>query len=100
MRMYSGNTAKGSGGTSITTSSTVVSLSSDTWTRDELNDCRIRLYVKRGTYNVNNTRYLRFYGANLTVTYSVPVIVPIVGKSIINGTSKELINGYTTIDGI
>ena len=100
MRMYSGNTAKGAGGTSITTSSTAVSLSSDTWTRDELDDCRIRLYVKRGTYNVNNTRYLRFYGANLTVTYSVPVIVPIVGKSIINGTSKELINSYATIDGV
>ena len=100
MRMYSGNTAKGSGGTSITTSSTVVSLSSDTWTRDELNDCRIRLYVTRGPYSTNTTRYLRFYGANLTVTYSVPVVVPIVGKSIINGTSKELINGYTTIDGV
>ena len=71
MRLYSGNTAKGSE-TTIPAggSASVVSLTAGTWTRDELKQCRLRLYAKRGTSNTSITYTLRFYGADLTVTYT------------------------------
>lgn len=72
MQMYYGTkTAKGTAVT-LTTSATAYNIVCGTWTREELNDCRIRIYCKRGT----NTSYIstnynaRFYGANLTITYT------------------------------
>ena len=67
--MYSGTTAKGSS-QNLTTSEKTFTFSGTTWTRQELNDARIRLYAVRGTSNVNTSRALYFYGATLTVNYS------------------------------
>lgn len=101
MRLYSGSTAKGSEDTTIGRTGSVVSLNTnDTWTREELNDCRIRLYAKRGTSNTSTIRYIRFYGATLTVTYSESTIVPIVGNVTIDGVAKEFVKGYINIDGV
>lgn len=71
MQMYYGtSTAKGSSVT-VSTSATAQTISCGTWTREELNDCRIRIYSKRGISQTTTTRYQRFYGATLTVTYTV-----------------------------
>ena len=101
MRLYSGSTAKGSEDTTISSTGSVVSLNTnDTWTREELNDCRVRLYAKRGTSNTSTIRYIRFYGATLTVTYSESTIVPVVGSVTIDGVAKEFVKGYVNIDGV
>lgn len=71
VQLFSGTTAKGSSVTAQTTTLTK-SLPVDTWTREEVNDVRIRLYAERGTANLNSSYYFRFYGATLTIAYSVP----------------------------
>lgn len=70
MQMYSGSTAKGSS-VSLSTSASAQSISCGTWTRDELDDCRIRIYAVRGYFSTSTSRTMRFYGAALTVTYTV-----------------------------
>ena len=69
VQLYSGSTAKGST-TNLSTNSTVtiVNLNCGTWTRSELNDCRIRIV---STYTSNNTYYANFYGADLIVNYTI-----------------------------
>lgn len=70
VQLYHGiSTAKGSAST-VSTTATSTSLTCGTWTREELNDCRIRIYTKRGTRNTTTTYYNRFYGATLTVEYT------------------------------
>lgn len=72
VQMYYGTgTAKGSAYT-ISTSTTAFSITCGTWTRSELNDCRIRIYAMRGTSSTTTTYYERFYGATLTVVYELP----------------------------
>lgn len=67
-QLYSGSTPKGSSDT-FTQSISARTLTTGTWTRDELQNARIRLYAKRGTSRTSNTYYIRFYGATLTVDY-------------------------------
>lgn len=70
IQMYYGtSTPKGSAST-VSTSTSAITLSCGTWTREELNDCRIRIYSKRGTYSTTTTYYNRFYGATLTISYT------------------------------
>lgn len=70
MQMYHGtSTAKGSA-TTISTTASAYTMSVGTWTRAELDDCRIRIYTKRGTSSTTTTYYNRFYGATLTVSYT------------------------------
>ncbi|MGM9608358.1 MAG: hypothetical protein ACI3XJ_12720 [Oscillospiraceae bacterium] len=71
IQLYSGSTAKGSS-TNISTSTTALTMTCGEWTRAELEDCRIRIYAKRGTSQTSTSVNMRFYGATLTVTYSVP----------------------------
>ena len=68
MQLYNGDTAKGSPTT--ISNNTVQTLTPGTWTREELNDIRVVTRVVRTT-STTNQRF-RFYGATLTVTYSVP----------------------------
>lgn len=77
MQMYYGtSTAKGSS-VDLTTSASAQDISCGTWTREELNDCRIRIYSKRSRFSASTSRTARFYGATLTVTYTVPDDGPI-----------------------
>ena len=69
MQLFSGSTAKGDAAT-LTASATAHTLTCGEWTREELENCRIRLYAKRGTSSTSTARYLRFYGAELKVTYT------------------------------
>lgn len=77
MQMYYGtSTAKGSS-VNMSTTASAQTISCGTWTREELNDCRIRIYAKRGSSQTTTSRTARFYGATLTVTYTVPDDGPI-----------------------
>lgn len=69
MQLATGTTLKGSALT-ISTSTSAQNFSSvGTWTRAELQDARVRYYVKRGTSNTTSTYNLRLYGATMSVTY-------------------------------
>lgn len=70
IQLFSGTTAKGSAAT-ISNSTTAFSITPGSWTRNELNDLRIRLYAVRGSSNTTTTYYFRFYGATVTINYSV-----------------------------
>lgn len=72
VQLYSGSTAKGTAVAfrSGATSTTVYSLSPGSWTRAELQSCRIKIYAKRGTSYTSNNAYVSFWGADLTVTYT------------------------------
>ena len=69
IQLYSGTTRKGSA-TDLTNSDTAHNLDCGTWTRAELQDCRLRMYARRSTLAASTDRYLYFYGADLTVTYT------------------------------
>lgn len=71
IQLYSGSTAKGSPSTVVQAASTYT-LTTGSWTRDELQSCRLKIYSKRGTSNTTTTYSNRFYGADLTVDYTVP----------------------------
>lgn len=70
IQLYSGTSAKGSAYT-VSNSTTAFTMTPGSWTRSELNNARIRLYAVRGTSNTTSGYYFRFYGATLTVNYSV-----------------------------
>lgn len=78
LQLYSGATAKGSSTSAKSTTATQYSLTAGTWTREELDDLQIRYTGTRGTNNTNRAAYLYFYGADITINYSV------------NGTAYEI----------
>ena len=68
VQLYTGSTAKGTASTFRAT--TTVTINAGTWTRSELNSARIRI---GNTYTGGTTTYYtRFYGATLTVEYTIP----------------------------
>lgn len=69
--LCTGTTLKGSTGTATGTTARTNTLSGADWTRAELDDIRVRFYAKRATGNPSIALYMRFYGATLTVTYTV-----------------------------
>lgn len=77
VQMCNGTTPKGSPTTSTgsNTGATVHSLTVGTWTREELNDCSVRFYLKRvsgtGTGATSMSTF-SFYGATLIVYYTLP----------------------------
>lgn len=95
VQLYSGTNAKGS----AVAMGEKVSVESGTWTRKELEDCRLKLYgkTKEGS---TRTADIRFYGATLTIEYAEAANVPIVGNVTIEGVAKELSMGYCNIDGV
>ena len=68
IQMFSNTTGKGSAQT-LTTTATTFTFSGETWSRSELSNARVRVQATRNSGST--TSYLRFYGATLTVTYSV-----------------------------
>lgn len=71
LQLYKGGTAKGSSTSARTTSASTYNLSTGSWTRDELDDIEIRYTATRGTSNTSYAAYLYFYGADLTIEYSI-----------------------------
>ena len=70
VQLYSGSTSKGSSTSILSTSTSAKTLSVGTWTRSELQNCRLCLKAQRVTSSTSTTRSLLFYGADLTVTYT------------------------------
>lgn len=70
IQLYTGTTAKGDAYT-VSNSTTAFTMTAGTWTRNELQDARIRLYAIRGSSNTTSTYSFRFYGATFTVNYSI-----------------------------
>lgn len=70
VQLYSGSTSKGSSTSILSTSTSAKTLSAGTWTRSELQNCRLCLKAQRGTSSTSTKRSLLFYGADLTVTYT------------------------------
>lgn len=114
LQMFTGTTAKGSA-TSLTTSATEYTLTPGTWTRDELQDARVRIYAQRGSSSTSSTIYLYFYGASISVTYTYyetqytvtvsnygSVSVTPASQSITSGSSATLqatsVSGLTILD--
>lgn len=75
IQLYNGTTAKGSSTTFSSTSTTGTSVTvtnisdAGTWTLSELQNVRLRITGRRS--NTNNTGYIYFFGATLTITYTV-----------------------------
>ena len=89
IQLYSGTTAKGSAST-ISNSTTAFTMTAGSWTRNELQNARIRLYGVRGTSNTTSTYYFRFYGATFTVNYSIDGIAYTIGAtSNVSGVTVE-----------
>ena len=91
LQLYSGTTAKGSTTSFRSTStSTTYTLSTGTWTRTELNSIRIRATATRGTSNTSRSASIYFYGANLTINYSVEGTAYVIGiTSNVDGIEVE-----------
>lgn len=97
IQMYYGtSTAKGSAST-VSTSTSALTLTCGDWTREELNDCRIRIYTKRGTSSTSSTYYNRFYGATLTIEYTTSSGEQMMLKT--NGVWNPVESVYKKIDG-
>ena len=98
IQLYSGTTAKGSAST-ISNSTTAFSMTTGSWTRNELQNARIRLYGVRGTSNTTSTYYFRFYGATFTVNYSIDGIAYTIGATsnvsgvTVDPSTQELMGG-------
>ena len=71
LQLYNDSTAKGSSVSARTTTATTYTVTPGTWTRSELNNIQIRYTGTRGTSNTTRAAYLYFYGADLTINYSV-----------------------------
>lgn len=70
IQLYNGTTAKGSAQTGIGRSAANVTISNTgSWTVSELNNIRLRIKGRRSS--TSNAGYLYFYGADLTVNYSI-----------------------------
>ena len=54
------------------TSAAVVTIPEVAWTRDQLSNCKIKIQAARGLLGTSTSYYIRFYGADLTVTYEAP----------------------------
>lgn len=89
VQLYNGSTAKGSSTSARTTSATVYTISSPgTWTRAELDNLEIRYTGTRGTSNTTRAAYLYFYGADITVNYSISGIqYTLTATSEVNGVT-------------
>ena len=69
MQLYSGTTAKGSNRTFASTTASTQTITAGSWTRSELNDLRLR--VGGTASSSSSSRRIDFYGADVTVTYTV-----------------------------
>ena len=99
MQLYNGTTAKGSSA-SIPSRGAATAITAGDWTRDELTDCRLKLYAKRTNSGATTARNINFYGASLTIEYAEPDIIPIAGNITVGGVAKTLAGGYVNIGGV
>ena len=72
LQLYNGNTAKGTGTTITGNGSTKANhnINGGEWTRSELDDIKIVIYIQRGSDTTQAS--VSFWGATLTVNYTIP----------------------------
>lgn len=70
IQLFSGSSSKGSAAT-VSNSTSEFTITAGTWTAAELANAKIRIYAVRGSSNTTSNYYFRFYGATITVEYSV-----------------------------
>lgn len=70
VQLCTGTTTKGSA-SGIPASTTAFDMTCGSWTASETNDIRLKLYAQRTSSNQNTSYYIRFYGATLTINYTV-----------------------------
>ena len=73
---------------SFGTEPTVVTVSSANYTREELNNFRLRIFAARGYFSTNTSYHTKFYGATLTIDYTIPSEVTSTTQNIYVGNSK------------
>ena len=71
VQLFTGTTARGSAATVSNSTSAFTVTAGSGWTRAMLQDLRIRIYAVRGNSNTDTTYYFRFYGATVTINYSI-----------------------------
>lgn len=71
LQLYNDSTAMGSSTSARTTTATTYTLTPGTWTRAQLSNIQVRYTATRGTSNTTSSAYMYFYGAEITVAYSV-----------------------------
>lgn len=69
IQLYSGDTPKGTEH-NVSNTTTLTNLTVGTWTAEELNNAKIRIYAVRGSSNTGTSYYFRFYGATISVNYT------------------------------
>ena len=69
-------------------SPTVVTVSSTDYTREELDNFRLRIFAARGLLNTNTSYHTKFYGATLTIDYTIPGEGTSTTQNIYVGNSK------------
>ena len=72
IQLYTGATAKGRATSAASTTARAREITNTgTWTKAELANIQVRLTGTRGTSNTNSAAYLYFYGADLTIEYTI-----------------------------
>lgn len=71
IQLCTGTTAKGSASTISTSTNALTLTAGSSWTYQEVQNIGVRIYVQRGTSNTTSTYNVRFYGATLTVEYTL-----------------------------
>ena len=97
---YGTSTAKGSS-VSFSNNESTQTLNCGTWTREELNDINIRVAGTRAGTSTRSAE-IRFYGADLTVTYTIPqnytVTTTITNGVLVNPSTSEVVVGGSDLD--
>lgn len=88
-QLFSGTTAKGTAYT-VSNSTTAFTISAGSWTRAQISDLRLRLYAVRASRNTTTSYYFRFYGATVTINYSV-------SGTIYSVTATSEVDGVTPV---
>lgn len=97
-QLTSGTTKKGTSTDARHTTLTTYDLTPGTWTRSELNDCRLYVYAIRGTSSTTRSVNYDIYGADITVTYTVPTpTYRLYAKN--NGSWTEYTRAYKKVSG-
>lgn len=99
-QFFSGTNAKGATVTVSTSTNVLTPTNIGTWSRNELDDARVRFYAVRNTGSTGSSIYLRPYGADLTVNYSWDeTIYSVSVSSNVQGVGISATSGETTSGG-
>lgn len=100
LQLYAGSTAKGSTTDFRSTTAIARSVSGGAvWTLSDIRNVEIRATATRGTSNTSRAAYIYFYGADLTITYTIDSLAyEVTASSTVSGitvspASQDIISG-------